>query len=408
MALTETGIKALKPYAKIYKKSDAKGLFLEITPTGGKHWRYRYRYAGKDKRIALGSFPEISLAEARERRDRAAKQLANGTDPARTRRLLKQEAKVAVGNTFETVAADYIKTKYVNEGRAKATIDKQHFFLSHLKAAIGSVPIAEIKAVEIMAALRSLEKKGHRQTAKCSRAFASRVFRYGIGIGKCADDPARLLSGNLSSPIIKHRAAILDTKQLGEFLRSAYTYQGRGVVRIAAMLLPHLMLRPGELRLGQWLEINWDDAIWHVPSDRTKLRRPHDVPLSRQALAMLRELENLTGGLDWMFHGQGSKGPISENTLNQAYRRMGFAGSELTAHGFRTTASTFLNETGKWQPDAIERALAHGASNAVRGIYNRGTYWQERVPMMQWWSDYLDVQREGAVVLPFTSEKLSR
>jgi integrase len=164
------------------------------------------------------------------------------------------------------------------------------------------------------------------------------------------------------------------------------------------------MLRPGEMRLGQWCEIDWDEAIWHIPAERTKLRRPHDVPLTRQALALLRDLHSLTGNLDCMFRGQGKTGPISENTLNLAYRRMGFAASEVSAHGFRTTASTFLNETGTWQPDAIEKALAHGASNAVRGIYNRSTYWQERILMMQWWSDYLDILTSGAMILPFDAK----
>jgi hypothetical protein len=219
MALTDTGIRALKPAAKIYKAYDAKGLYLEITPSGGKHWRYRYSYAAKDKRIALGSYPEISLEAARKKRGAAAEQVAAGIDPARERNLAKQDARVAAGNSFAALAADYITVKYVNEGRAKATIDKQHFFLSHLVPAFGTVPAGAIRAVEIMAALRTLEKKGHRQTAKCTRAFASRVFRYGVGLGTCHDDPARLLSGNLSAPVVTHRAAIVDPKRLGAFLR---------------------------------------------------------------------------------------------------------------------------------------------------------------------------------------------
>jgi integrase len=405
MPLTVLQIAALQPLDKPYRKADEKGLYLEITPRGSKLWYFKYRIGGKEKRLALGAYPETTLTDARSKRDAYRKQVQEGIDPVRERRLERLERKVNAGHTFAEVATDYIRVKYQNEGKAKATIKKQYFYMSHLTPTLGNTPLGDIKSIELMAALRKLEAKGHRQTAKCTRAFASRVFRYGVGIGKCSDDPARLLSGNLSAPKVKHREAILNPERMGEFLRAADTYTGQAIVQIAVQLLPHVMLRPGELRLGHWQEIDFDKCVWLIPAGRTKMRKPHAVPLSTQAVTLLRELERHSGGLEYMFRGQGKKGPISENTLTQAYRRMGFGPDEVTPHGFRTTASTFLNETGKFNKDAIEKALAHKDADAIRGIYNRGTYWDERVLMMQWYSDYLDRLKTGAVVLPFNAER---
>jgi integrase len=405
MPLTVLQIAALQPLDKSYRKADEKGLYIEVFPNGSKLWRFKYRTGGKEKRLALGAFPETTLTDARSKRDAYRKQVQEGVDPLRERRLERLERKVNAGHTFAEVATDYIRVKYQNEGKAKATIEKQYFFMSHLTPTLGNTPLGDIKPIELMAALRKLEAKGHRQTAKCTRAFASRVFRYGVGIGKCSDDPARLLSGNLSAPKVKHREAILNPKRMGEFLRAADDYAGQPIVKIAVQLLPHVMLRPGELRLGNWQEIDFDKSVWLIPAERTKMRKPHAVPLSNQAVTLLRELERHSGGVEYMFRGQGKKGPISENTLNQAYKRMGFGSNEVTPHGFRTTASTFLNETGQWNKDAIEKALAHKDTDAIRAIYNRGTYWTERVQMMQWWSDYLDRLKTGAVVLPFNAER---
>ena len=405
MPLTVLQITALHPLDKSYRKTDEKGLYIEVFPNGSKLWRFKYRIGGKEKRLALGAFPETTLTDARSKRDAYRKQVQEGVDPLRERRLERLERKVNAGHTFAEVATDYIRVKYQNEGKAKATIEKQYFFMSHLTPTLGNTPLGDIKPIELMAALRKLEAKGHRQTAKCTRAFASRVFRYGVGIGKCSDDPARLLSGNLSAPKVKHREAILNPKRMGEFLRAADAYTGQPIVKIAVQLLPHVMLRPGELRLGNWQEIDFDKSVWLIPAERTKMRKPHAVPLSNQAVTLLRELERHSGGVEYMFRGQGKKGPISENTLNQAYKRMGFGSNEVTPHGFRTTASTFLNEAGQWNKDAIEKALAHKDADAIRAIYNRGTYWEERVQMMQWWSGYLDKLKTGAVVLPFNAER---
>ena len=265
------------------------------------------------------------------------------------------------------------------------------------------------RSAELLAALKKIEAKGHRETANKTRAFASRVFRYGVITARCKSDPAAMLIGALSRPVVKHHAAILEPKLLGQFMRAIEDYSGGPVVKLALQIAPHIFLRPGELRFGQWNEINWEEAIWTVPADRTKMRRPHAVPLTSQVITLLRELERHSGGYDLMFPGQRSHlRPMSENTLNQTYRRLGFDKDTVTSHGLRATASTLLNESGKWQPDAIERALAHGHSNAVRGAYARGQHWDERVAMAQWWSDYLDTVRLGGTVIPLQLPKEAR
>ncbi len=400
MALTNLEVAALVARDKSYRRADAKGLYIECYPNGSKHWRFKYRFGGQEKRLALGPYPAASLSAARDECDKLRALVKQGIDPARQRRLARLEGKVNAGATFGEIAADYIEAKYRRNGKAPTTIKKVEFLLSTLAPTLGSAPIGDIKAIELMAPLRALEAKGYRETARSARAFASRVFRHGISLGKCTDDPARLLSGALSAPVVRHTSALLDPKRVGEFLPAADAYQGQPVTRIAMLLLPHLMLRPSEMRLGQWDEIDFGAAVWHVPAERTKMRKAHSVPLSTQALALLRELQALTGSLGLMFRGQGTKGPISENTLNQAYKRLGFGG-EVTAHGFRSTASSFLNETGKFNPDAIEKALAHKGDDATRAAYHRGEYWAERVGMAQWWSDYLDTMKSGAVVIPF-------
>lgn len=401
MALTDKAVRNAKPKDKAYKLTDGGGLFLFVTPAGGKSWRLKFRVGGTEKLLTLGKYPQVSLADARKARDHEKAKLAAGADPAHDRKMAKIAAKVSAGNTFQLVAEDFISVKLEATRKAKPTIDKARWYLSHLTPALGSRPIAEIKPAELLAVLKRLEAKGHRETARRTRALASRVFRHGVANALCEADPANLLGGALAAPIVKHRAAILDRVKLGAFLRDVEDYGGGPVVKIAMQLSPHVFTRPGELRHGKWSEVDWDNAVWLVPAERTKLRRPHSVPLSRQSLALLRTLHDVTGGYELMFAGQRSHlTPMSENTLNQAFRRMGWGADEVTAHGLRATASTLLNESGKWQIDAIERALAHGHSDAVRGTYARGQHWPERVEMAQWWSDYLDTLREGGEVVP--------
>ena len=392
MALSDVRLRALKPRNKAYKVPDADGLYLEVRTSGAKLWRFRFCHLGKESRISLGSYPEIGLASARRKRDEARQQLAEGLDPAAERRREKLTAAFNAANNFGDVAKEYIE-KMVADGRAETTTVKANWLLAQLKP-IAAMPVADIKPIEVLAALKKLEARGKRETARRCRSFASRVFRYAVATGRGEVDPTSVLRGALVTPKVTHHAAILDPAGVGELLRSIDAYSGNAITRIACQIAPHVMMRPGELRQALWTEIDMTAAIWTVPPERMKMRRPHPVPLSRQVLAYLEDLLGLTGPEGFVFPAfHTSKRPMSENTINQAFRRMGYATGEVTAHGLRTTASSLLNESGKWSPDAIERSLAHADPNAVRGIYNRGRYWDERVAMHQWWSDYLDALR---------------
>ena len=400
MTLKAAEIRAFPALDTVYRKTDEKGLYLEIRPNGSKAWFFKYRAYGKEKRISIGSWPEVSLAEARELRDEARRAVKEGKDPLQQRKKEKIIARLSAGNSFQSVAEDFIEVKFVGNRKAEATTQKARWYLSHLTGPIGGRPIADIEPPELLGVLKKIEKAGKRETAIRTRAFASRVFRHGVAMALCKVDPAALLGDALMSPIVKHRAAILEPSKLGELLRAIDEYGGSVNVKVSLQLLPHVFVRPGELRLAKWSEIDWDEAVWRIPAERTKLRRPHSVPLSVQSLALFQELRRHTGWMDWMFPGERSHlKPMSENAANTALRRMGFDQDTATAHGFRATASTLLNESGKWHPDAIERALAHGHSNAVRGTYARGQHWEERVRMAQWWSDYLDDLKVGTSVV---------
>lgn len=392
MALRELQIRNLRPADKIYQCTDDRGLYLEVHPNGSKLWRYKYRHLGTQKRLALGRYPEIGLAEARRRRDDARRKVEAGSDPLAERRREKLVAAFNAANTFGDIAKEYID-KMVAEGRADTTTTKANWLLEQL-APIAKRPVSELKPVEVLAALKRVEAKGKYETARRCRSFASRVFRYAVATGRGETDPTSVLRGALVTPKVKHHSAIINPEALGELLRAIDAYSGHAITRIAMQISPHVMARPGELRKANWSEFDLDKAVWKIPAERMKMRRPHAVPLSRQALAYLAELQPLTGPDGFVFPAfHTARRPLSENTINQAFRRMGYAVGEVTAHGLRTTASTLLNESGKWSPDAIERSLAHADTDSVRGTYNRGFYWEERVAMHQWWSDYLDQLR---------------
>ncbi|MGN6376437.1 MAG: tyrosine-type recombinase/integrase [Sphingomonas sp.] len=392
MALKDLEIRALRPRERIYKLTDERGLYIEVRPNGSKLWRFKYSYLGKDKRIAFGSYPEVSLAEARQKRDEARQQVRDGIDPVKERRQEKLLARYAAANTFGDVAKEYID-KMVAEGRADTTTTKANWLLEQL-APLAAEPVSELKPVEVLAALKRIEARGKHETARRCRSFASRVFRYAVATGRGEADPTAVLRGALITPKVKHHSAILDPEMLGELLRAIDGYSGNTITRIAMQITPHVMTRPGELRQAEWSEFDLGKAVWKIPADRMKMRRQHAVPLSRQVLTYLIELKPLTGPSGFVFPAfHTSRRPLSENTVNQAFRRMGYAVGEVTAHGLRTTASTLLNESGRWSPDAIERSLAHADTDSVRGTYNRGFYWEERVAMHQWWSDHLDELR---------------
>ncbi len=394
MALTDVEIRALKPRDRIYKCTDSHGLYLEVRPSGSKLWRCKYAHLGKDKRIALGRYPEVGLAEARRKRDDTKRKLYEGVDPLAERKREKLLAIYKAANTFGDLAKDYID-KMVTEGRADTTTRKANWLLEQL-APIAGQAIADLKPIDVLAALKRIEAKGKFETARRCRSFASRDFRYAVATGRAETDPTSVLRGALITPKTKHHSAILDPDAVGELLRSIDCYSGHMITRLAMQISPHVMARPGEIRQAQWPEFDLQKAVWKIPAERMKMRRPHAVPLSRQVQARLVELHALTGPDGFVFPAfHTSRRPLSENTINQAFRRMGYAVGEVTAHGLRTTASTLLNESGKWSPDAIERSLAHADADSIRGTYNRGFYWEERVSMHQWWSDYLDQLRKG-------------
>lgn len=395
MALTDTAIRAAKPKDRDYKLSDGHGLYLLVTKAGGKLWRLKYRANGIERKLSLGKYPEVTLSAARKARDAARARAGAGDDPAAAKRRERIAAKLAAGTTFGAVALEYVQ-KAEREGRAPATIAKLHWAREWLQHSIGHRPVDQVEPHELLAILKKQEANGKLETARRTRAFASRVFRYAVATARAKADPAGLLWGAVASPKSRNLSAIVEPKRIGELLRAIDSYSGTPVTRLALALSPHVFVRPGELRQAQWSEFDFDANIWRIPAARMKKRREHVVPLSWQVLAILGELRALTGGGRLVFPAMGKRDrPMSENTATAALRRMGFGAQEMTAHGFRAMASTLLNESGKWHPDAIERALAHRDSDQVRAAYHRGAHWEERVRMAQWWSDHIDLLRRG-------------
>ena len=396
MALTDTAIRAAKPKDRDYKLADGQGLYLLVTKAGGKLWRLKYRANGIERKLSLGKYPEVTLGAARKARDEARARAGAGDDPAAAKRRERIAAKLAAGTTFGAVALEYVE-KAEREGRAPATITKLHWAREWLQPSIGHRPVDQVEPHELLAILKKQEANGKLETARRTRAFASRVFRYAVATARAKADPAGLLLGAVASPKPKNLSAIVEPRRVGELLRAIDSYSGTSLTRLALALSPHVFVRPGELRQAEWSEFDFDANVWRIPAARMKKRREHVVPLSRQALAILGELRALTGGGGRLvFPAMGKRDrPMSENTATAALRRMGFGAQEMTAHGFRALASTLLNESGKWHPDAIERALAHRDSDQVRAAYHRGAHWEERVRMAQWWSDHIDLLRRG-------------
>ena len=396
MALSNVQITQANPRDKEYKLSDGGGLYLLVRPNGSKLWKHKLRINGKEQKLSYGSYPLVSLKEARTRRDETKLAMNRGEDPVRRRREEKLEAKFRGSNLFADIAEEFI-AKREAEGLAPSTIKKSRWFLQLLTPVIGKQPIDEITPLEMLSALRKIERKGHRETAKKTRSFASRVFQYAVITRRCSSDPAHPLRGALLAPVAKQYAAITDPAALGKLLEAIDHFDGFPASRYALKILPHVFVRPGELRLAEWREFDFEKSEWLIPAGRMKARKPHRVPLSRQVKAMLVEYSEWRGMEGLVFASlRGRSRPINENAINNALRSMGYSGSEMTGHGFRSTASTLLNESGKWSADAIERALAHRDPNVIRGIYHRGEHWAERVEMAQWWSDYLDGLKDDA------------
>lgn len=408
VALTDTAIRNAKPREKPYKMGDSLGLFLLVQPTGGKLWRLKYRIEGREKKLGLGTYPDVSLTKARKARDEAREMIAEGKDPSREKQKADLRSRMQAGDLFRDIADEYCakRKRDGQKGWSPATAKRSEYLLGLLRPSIGRLSIAEIEPADVLGAIRKIEGKGNLESARRTLQLAGAVFRYAVATARLASDPTRDLRGALTAPTVTHYGAITDAKRAGELLRSIDGYEGQGVTKAAMQIAPHVFVRPGELRHAEWEEIDLDGALWTIPAGKMKMRKPHTVPLSRQVVAMFRTLRESTGPTGYAFPGIRTRTrPMSENTINAGLRRLGYATDEMTAHGFRAMASTLLNESGKWSPDAIERALAHGDSDKVRAAYHRGAHWNERVEMAQWWSDYLDRLREGGEVVPIGGKK---
>jgi integrase len=405
--LTDIAIRKAKPGERLVKLSDGGGLQFWITPSGGKLWYLAYRFGGRQKKLAIGAYGAapagVTLEAARARRDEAKALLRQGIDPGAHKRRMKAAQAESLANTFEAVADELLARKY-RDGVAPVTSSKVKWLLGMAKASLGSLPIDSITAAEVLRVLQPLEAEGKLETARRLRSVIGAVFRHAVVTARAANDPTQALKGAIATPKVRSRAAITDPVAFGKLLRAVDCFKGQPTTRAALQLLAMLVPRPGEMRQAKWDEFDLDAAVWSIPAERMKMRRPHRVPLPTQAAAILKELHPITGHLvgGLVFPGIGrTTRPISENTMNGALRRIGFSQEEATAHGFRSTFSTLANESGKWSVNAIEAALAHIEPNAVRRAYARGDYWDERVKMMQWWADYLDALRQGGRVVPF-------
>lgn len=401
MKLSDAAARKAKPEAKAYKMADGGGMYLEVMPSGSKYWRLKYRFGGKEKRLAFGVYPDVSLAQARERREDARKLLAKDIDPGIVKQAQKASKLDLAKNSFEVIAREWFvrhapNWKENHSSKIIARLEKDIF------PWIGARPIAEITAPALLATIRRIEARGALETAHRSLACCGQVFRYAVSTGRAERDPTGDLRGSLP-PVKrdKHFAAITEPKKVGELMRDIDGYQGSYIVKSAFKLSPLLFVRPGELRKMEWKDLNLDAAEWCYFITKTETQ--HIVPLARQAVEVLREIQPLTGRGKYVFHGERDHDrPMSDNAIRSALRRMGWANDEMTPHGFRAMASTILDNMG-YKQEWLERQLAHEEPNKVKAAYKRDAwrmYLPERTAMMQAWADYLDKLKAGAVVIP--------
>ena len=388
MSLTNLQIQKAKPKEKQYKLSDGRGMYLIVAPRGGRYWRLDYRFNGKRQTLSLGTFPSTSLKEARRKCANTKSLIEDGIDPSHQRKIKLAGDK----DSFEAVAKEWYG-KYRSQWTDNHATTTLRRIEANLFPWLGSRPIAVIEPREILQTLRRIEKRGSLETAHRVQQIASRIFRYAVATGQCTRDPTTDLKGALPPTRSTHFPTITDPPEIGALLRTIDGYQGSPITQFALQLAPLVFVRPGELRHCEWAEIHTDEATWRIPSTKMKMRRDHIVPLSRQALSILEELQPLTGSGIYAFpSARSATRPMSENTINGALRRLGYTTDEFTGHGFRSMASTILNENS-WNRDAIERQLAHVDNNSIRATYNYAEHLEERRRMMQWWADYLDTLR---------------
>ncbi len=401
MPLTDAKVRAAKPQAKDYKLSDEKGLFLLVTATGSRRWRLKYRVAGKEKLLALGVYPDVSLAQARQAREEARSLLAQGVDPALHRKAAKAAQQEASAHSFQAVALEWLEKR----GRKSPTGDERlHRILKNdLFPVLGSRPVGEITPPELLKALRRIEARGALATAKKARQEAGQVFRYAVATGRAERDPSADLKGALQVHSVRHFSAITDPKEVAKLMAAIHDYEGTAVVAAALKLSPLLFCRPGELRHLEWSEVNSEEQRIELPSSKMKIGEPHIIPLSTQALEILEGLHTLTGSGRYVFpSARGRSRPLSENGVRVALRTMGYSNEQMTPHGFRAMARTLLDEVLGFPVDWIEHQLAHAVRDANGRAYNRTKHLEGRRKMMQTWADYLDGLRLGLNnVVPF-------
>lgn len=397
MPLTNTQIRNARPRQRAVRLFDERGLYLEISPSGGKWWRLKYRFQGAEKRISLGVYPDVALKDARDRREEARKLLAGGIDPSQYRKATKSAYADRAANSFETVAREWFAKESPTWAETHST-KLLRLLERDIFPWIGSRPIAEIAAPELLAVLRRIEGRGAVETAHRARGHCGQIFRYGIATSRCTSDPAHDLRGALAPVTGSHFAAATEPEQLAAILRAIDGYQGTLPVRCALRLAPLVFVRPGELRKSEWKDIDLDGAEWRYTV--TKTNTPHIVPLSRQAVTILRELHPLTGSGQYAFpSARSTSRPMSDNAILAALRRMGIGKEEMSGHGFRAVARTILDEVLGARPDFIEHQLAHAVRDPNGRAYNRTAHLQERRKMMQTWADYLDQLKAGAKVV---------
>jgi len=388
-------VDAAKPEQKTYKLNAGDGLFLEVTPTGSKRWRLRYHFAAKEKMLSLGIYPAVSLMEAREARDSAQNLIARGIDPSGHRKEEKEAAKQAAANSFEAIALEWLERQ---TDKAEATQSKGRWLLQFAIDEFGDRPISTITPPMVLAACRKLETENKLETARRVKTKCGQVFRYAVATGRAERDPTPDLRGALKTPIVKHRAALTDPKDVGQLLRDIDQYGGQFTTLCALKLSPMIFIRPGELRTAKWADIDLDEARWSYtpPKTRNQTQLEHIIPLSTQAVSILRELHQLTGRHPYVFHSWGKTGYMSESAVLNALRRMGYGKEEMTGHGFRAMARTILDEVLGYRIELIEQQLAHRVADMHGRAYNRTKHLPERTKMMQAWADYLDKLKKEA------------
>lgn len=408
MALTDTAIRNAKPRQKPYKMGDSQGMYLEVAPSGGKVFRLKYRFGGIEKRLTIGAYPTFTLQSAREATIKAKRQLSEGLDPSAEKQRDKSSRIEAAGNSFEAVASEWYENQMKSGAWVESTsVNIKRRIEDYLVPFIGKLPVSDIRAPDILKAVKKVEGRGSLNEASRTLQACGRIMRYAVANGLAEYDPCPALRGALTPHQQKHMAAITDPKAVGEMLRAFDSFSGSYSVQIALNLSPMLFVRPVELRGMRWAEVDLNEALWSIPATRMKMREPHIVPLASQAVALLTELRKLTGHLEFVFpNGRDPNRMMSEAAINAALRRLGYdTKSEHTGHGFRAMARTILHEQLNYPPEVIEAQLAHKPAGALGAAYNRTKFISQRIKMMQQWADYLDSLKQGGKVVGIGSKR---